>query len=145
MEISRLSKTSQHIGTMSSSIDSTSMKYNLNITRALQKKLESTKRNQHVEYKYTSGGIVVTADTATFELIRIASIHYFESTQWNKDEIHIRKYTDKSNSTATGIGIHSKYIYNNQPTPGQWKRMATIYRQRHSFNSWYNQQLQCRN
>ena len=57
---------------MSSSIDSTSKNYNLNITRALQKKLEATKRNQHVEYKYTSEGMVVTADTATFELIRIA-------------------------------------------------------------------------
>jgi hypothetical protein len=39
---------------------------------------------------------VVTADTATFELIRIASIHYFESTQGNKDVIHIRKYTPSS-------------------------------------------------
>jgi hypothetical protein len=62
---------------MSSSIDSTSMNYNLNITRALQKKLEATKRNQHVEYRCTSGGMVITADTATFELIRIASIHYY--------------------------------------------------------------------
>jgi hypothetical protein len=108
MEISRLSKTGQHSGTMSSSIDSTSMKYNLNITRAIQKKLEATKRNQHVEYKYTSGGMVVTAGTATFELIRIASIHYFESTQGNKDVIHIRKYTDKSNSIVVQYTIKIK-------------------------------------
>lgn len=107
MEISRLSKTGQHSGTMSSSIDSTSMNYNLNITRALQKKLEATKRNQHVEYRYTSRD-VVTADTATFELIRIASIHYFESTQGNKDVIHIRKYTDKSNSTVVQYTIKIK-------------------------------------
>jgi hypothetical protein len=93
---------------MSSSIDSTNKKYNLNITRALQKKLEATKRNQHVEYKYTSGGMVVTADTATFELISIASIHYFESTQWNTDVIHIRKYTDKSNSTVVQYTIKIK-------------------------------------
>jgi len=105
MEISRLSKTGQHSGTMSSSIDSTSKNYSLNITRALQKKLEATKRNQQVEYKYTSGGMIVTAYTATFELIRIASIHYFESTHWNKDEIHIRKYTDNSNSTVVQYTI----------------------------------------
>ena len=49
--------------------------------------------------------MVVTADTATFELIRIASIHYFKSTQWNKDEIHIRKYTDNSNSTVVQYTI----------------------------------------
>ena len=108
MEISRLSKTGQHSGTMSSSIDSTSKNYNLSITRALQKKLEATKRNQHIEYKYTSGGMVVIADTATFELIRIASIHYFKSTQWNKNEIHIRKYTDKSNSTVVQYTIKIK-------------------------------------
>ena len=112
MEISRLSKTGQHSGTMSSSIDSTSMNYNLNITRALQKKLEATKRNQHVEYKYTSGGMVVTAGTATFELIRIASIHYFESTQGNKDVIHIRKYTDKSNSIVVQYTIKIKQPVN---------------------------------
>jgi hypothetical protein len=93
---------------MSSSIDSTNKKYNLNITRAIQKKLEATKRNQHVEYKYTSGGMVVTADTATFELISIASIHFFESTQWNTDVIHIRKYTDKSNSTVVQYTIKIK-------------------------------------
>ena len=107
MEVSRLSKTGQHSGTMSSSIDSTNMNYNLDITRALPKKLEATTRNQHVEYKYTSGG-VVTADTATFELIRIASILYFESTQGNIDVIHIRKYTDKSNSTVVQCTIKIK-------------------------------------
>ena len=107
MEVSRLSKTGQHSGTMSSSIDSTNMNYNLNITRAIQKKLEATKRKQHVEYRYTSRD-VVTADTATFELIRIASIHYFEATQGNKDVIHIRKYTDKSNSTVVQYTITSK-------------------------------------
>jgi hypothetical protein len=121
MEISRLSKTGQHSGTMSSSIDSTSMNYNLNITRALQKKLEATKRNQHVEYKYTSGGMVVTAGTATFELIRIASIHYFESTQGNKDVIHIRKYTDKSNSIVVQYTIKIK-----QPESGYTVNIYTI-------------------
>ena len=109
MEISRLSKTGQHSGTMSSSIDSTNMNYNLNITRAIQKKLEATKRNQHVVYRYTSRD-VVTADTATFELIRIASIHYFEATQGNKDVIHIRKYTDKSNSTVVQYTITIKQL-----------------------------------
>ena len=52
--------------------------------------------------------MVVTADTATFELISIASIHFFESTQWNTDVIHIRKYTDKSNSTVVQYTIKIK-------------------------------------
>jgi hypothetical protein len=32
--------------------------YTLDITKALYKKLEATKRNLNVEYKYTNGGIV---------------------------------------------------------------------------------------
>lgn len=40
--------------------------YSLNITRALGKKLEATKRNQRCEYRFTEGGIIITADTATF-------------------------------------------------------------------------------
>jgi hypothetical protein len=40
--------------------------YSLNITRALGKKLEATKRNPRCEYRFTEGGIIITADTATF-------------------------------------------------------------------------------
>ena len=42
------------------------------------KKLEATKRNLNVEYKYTNGGIVLTADAVTFELLRLATLNYFE-------------------------------------------------------------------
>jgi len=49
--------------------------------------------------------MVITADTATFELIRLASIHFYESTQWSKDEVHIRKHTDNSNSTVVQYTI----------------------------------------
>jgi hypothetical protein len=47
----------------------TSKGYELNITKALYTKLEATKRAQNMQYELTGGGIVLTADTATFELI----------------------------------------------------------------------------
>lgn len=43
------------------------------------KKLEATKRAVHIEYKYTSGGVVIVADAANFELIKHASMAYYEA------------------------------------------------------------------
>ena len=49
--------------------------------------------------------MVITADTATFELIRLASIHFYNSTQWSADEVNIRQHTDNSNSTVVQYTI----------------------------------------
>jgi hypothetical protein len=40
---------------------------------ALKKKLDATKHQQNVLYEYTKGGLVITADAATFELLRTAA------------------------------------------------------------------------
>ena len=97
MELSLLTNKDHKSRTISTTIDSISNNYRLNIAKALQKKLDATRRDQHVEYKLTNGGMVITADTATFELIRLASIHFYNSTQWSADEVNIRKHTDNSN------------------------------------------------
>ena len=52
----------------------TSQGYELNITKALYKMLEATKRAPNMQCELTGGGIVLTADTATFELIRTAAV-----------------------------------------------------------------------
>ena len=80
--------------------------YSLNITRALGKKLEATNRNQRCEYKFTEDGIVITADTATFELIKIATLQYFEKYSEHKESVNIRNITDKSASTVVQYTIH---------------------------------------
>jgi hypothetical protein len=51
--------------------------YTLNIDKALKKKIDATKRQQNVLYEYTKGGLVITADAATFELLRIAANIYY--------------------------------------------------------------------
>jgi hypothetical protein len=53
--------------------------YTLNIDKALKKKLNATKRQQNVLYEYTKGRLVITADAATFELLRIAANIYYEN------------------------------------------------------------------
>jgi hypothetical protein len=49
----------------SSSITNT---YTLNIDKALRKQLDATKHHQSVLYECIRGGLVITADAATFEL-----------------------------------------------------------------------------
>ncbi|CAC5378670.1 unnamed protein product [Mytilus coruscus] len=73
--------------------------YTLNITKALYKKLEATKRNLSIEYKHTAGGIVLTADAVTFELLRLATLNYLENLPEIKGQTNIRKITDKSQTT----------------------------------------------
>jgi hypothetical protein len=51
--------------------------YSLNIKKALYKKFEATKRNLNVEYKFTNGVIVLTADAVKFELLGLATLNYF--------------------------------------------------------------------
>jgi hypothetical protein len=40
--------------------------------------LEATQRKQNIEYVFKEGGIVMTGDAVTFELLRLATIQYFE-------------------------------------------------------------------
>jgi hypothetical protein len=37
-----------------------------------------TSSKQNIEYVFKEGGIVMTADAVTFELLRLATIQYFE-------------------------------------------------------------------
>jgi len=85
--------------------------YTLNITKALHKELEATKNNLNVEYKYTNGGIVLTADAVTFELLRLATLNNFENVPEIIGQAHIRKITDKSQATVVQHTI--KVVVNN--------------------------------
>ncbi|VDI00740.1 Hypothetical predicted protein [Mytilus galloprovincialis] len=63
------------VGSRTESNEETHVKnYTLNITKALYKNLEATEINLSIEYKHTAGGIVLTADAVTFELLRLATL-----------------------------------------------------------------------
>ena len=85
--------------------------YTLNITKALHKKLEATKRNLKVDYKYTNGGIVLTADAVTFVLLGLATLSYFANLPDIIGQANTRKITDKSQATIVQHII--KVILNN--------------------------------
>ncbi|VDI26823.1 Hypothetical predicted protein [Mytilus galloprovincialis] len=78
-----------------------------NQRRALINKLEATKREAHLEFKTTGGGLAINVDAATFELIRQATaIYYSEMTEEN---ISIQEEKDKSNN----IIVQHSYKYSN--------------------------------
>lgn len=91
----------------SSSITNT---YTLNIDKALKKKLDATKRQQNVLYEYTKGGLVITADAATFELFKIAANIYNENLPESLGKAYITQSTDstKCNNVQTTIRVHEQ-------------------------------------
>ena len=72
------------------------MGYELNVDRDLLKKLEATRRSENLSFCYTDGGIVITADAATFELIKLASLEYYSQYPENQGIAKISKTTDKT-------------------------------------------------
>lgn len=60
--------------TMRDSQSSVESKYIVNVNKAQSKKLEATQRKQNIEYILKEGGIVMTADAVTFELLKLATI-----------------------------------------------------------------------
>lgn len=80
--------------------DTAIYQYTLNVTKALSKKLDATRRKQNIEYVFKEGGIVITADAVTFEMLKLATIKYFEQLILPEGEAYIRKVDDKTH-TAT--------------------------------------------
>ncbi|CAC5407357.1 unnamed protein product [Mytilus coruscus] len=70
--------------------------YSLNVDKALIKKPEATQRSTILEYKQTSGGLVIKADAATFELLKHATVAYFEELPCNVGEATIQREADRS-------------------------------------------------
>jgi hypothetical protein len=79
--------------------------YILNINKALSKKLEATQRKQNIEYIFKEGGIVMTADAVTFELLKLATIKLFEQLE---GQAHIRKVDDKTRTATVQYTIKVK-------------------------------------
>ena len=68
--------------------------YNLNVEKALWKKLEAAQRVRHLEYEATGGGMVGVADAATFELLKEAAFKFYSNYPYGQAEI--KKTADKN-------------------------------------------------
>jgi predicted glutamine amidotransferase len=68
----------------------------LKIDKALKKKLDATKRHQNALYEYTRGGLVITADAATFELFKIVATIYYENLPESLGKAYITQSTDST-------------------------------------------------
>ena len=91
----------------SSSITNT---YTLKIDKVLNKKLDATKRQQSLLYGYTRGGLVITADAATFELLKIAANIYYENLPESLGKAYITQSTDSTqcHNVQTTIRVHEQ-------------------------------------
>ena len=68
--------------------------YTLNIEKSLEKKLMAAKRVVNLSYEFTNGGIVIEADAATFELIKIATNNYYAGYPDEDCKAEITRTTD---------------------------------------------------
>ena len=74
----------------------TSQEYYLNTNKTLKKKLQATQRDRSVSYNHTTGGIVITADAATFELFKSAALSYYKTLNDDIANVEIQEITDKT-------------------------------------------------
>ncbi|WAR14023.1 hypothetical protein MAR_004128 [Mya arenaria] len=86
--------------------------YDLNVDKALLKKLHAAKRTDNVKIEHTNGGIVMTADTATFELLKAATLVYYRKK--DSSEVTIEQSTDRggNNIVQFTIRVNNKYTLN---------------------------------
>lgn len=70
--------------------------YELNIGKLLIKKLNAAKRVQHVLYEKKDGGMVITADAATFESVKHAALYYFRNYPTEKGTAMINTNIDNT-------------------------------------------------
>lgn len=133
-----------NVGILAESI--TKNNYELNIDKALYKKLDSTKRVQNIVYEQKGGGIVITADTATFELFKHAVTNYFQNfpcengcssqiTTTDRTGSSVVQFTikvDNGNEREYTINMHT---INVKQIPGKWKNISSMYEQRLEGNS----------
>ena len=61
----------------------------LNLDKAIAKKLEATRRNVEILYEFTGGGVVGNMDAITFELVKNALFHYYETTNPESYKVNI--------------------------------------------------------
>ncbi|CAC5396747.1 unnamed protein product [Mytilus coruscus] len=72
----------------------------LNLDKAVSKKILDMKREVHIEYEQTKGGVVGTADAVTFELIKNAIPHYFNTKIANNRHVKVTEDQDRRGLTV---------------------------------------------
>ncbi|CAG2194806.1 unnamed protein product [Mytilus edulis] len=89
--------------------------FELNLDKAIARKLEATKRPVNVTYKLTGGGLTAKADTVSFELMKNAIIHYYEQLDVNDRYINIKVDKDLDKKGLT-VGLVIRVIANDTPS-----------------------------
>ena len=84
--------------------------YVLNIEKNLAKKLMATQRKDNILYEFKDGGVVITSDAVTFELIKRATDQYYTNFPPHFGTANIQKSADstKNNVVQNTIRVKDK-------------------------------------
>ena len=74
--------------------------YTLNIEKGLAKKLTAAQRKEKVSYEFKDGGLVITADAVTFELLKRATEQYFMNFPSTYGTAKIQNCTDSTKKSV---------------------------------------------
>ncbi|CAC5394429.1 unnamed protein product [Mytilus coruscus] len=77
----------------------------LNVEKSLERKLLAAKRIRNWVYKYTGGGLVIEADTATCELLKIPAIQYYNTHPTKQGLVRTNKSTDSTAKNTVQVRI----------------------------------------
>lgn len=87
------------------STDVTQNDYVLNIEKSLEKKLIAAKRIRNWAYEYTGGGMVIEADTATYELFKTVAIYYYNTYPSINGKAHTTTTTDNTSQSVVQLTV----------------------------------------
>jgi hypothetical protein len=79
--------------------------YQLNLEKALEKKLIAAKRVKKINYKYTGGGIVVEVDVAIYVLLKTPAVYFYQHYLEKDGETEITNVTDKTRKNIIQVTI----------------------------------------
>lgn len=82
-------------------ISQTKDDYDLNIDKLMKKKLQATKRPQHISYELSNGNVVFTADAVSFELTIIALAQLYKKYPIENGTVNLNETFDVSGDNLT--------------------------------------------
>ena len=96
------------------SVTQKTIDHELNVEKSLAKKLQAAKRKTNIECITKGGGLVITADAATYELLNESMLLYFRGKSNTSDNINVSETYDKSgkNVVSRTIRVDTDYTVN---------------------------------
>lgn len=115
--------------------------FELNLDRAIARKLQAAKRQANIIYKFTGGGITGEADAVSFELLKNALIYYYQQLNSENNNITVKTVQDQDKKRSCyqhdisyvhrpNPHLYIVSILHNLPLTSQWERYREVHENR---------------